>query len=806
MSWEALRDWFGREIGEPRGFQERAWDHQREGRDGLLHVPTGAGKTYAAYLPALEEAAGGRERGLRVLYVAPLRAMARDLADALQAPVDDLGLDVTVETRTGDTPRSVRRRQRSSLPNVLLTTPESLNLLLTYANARQLFEDVRTAIVDEWHELLPSKRGTQTELGLARLRRWSDDLRTWALTATLGNVDEAARAAAGPEADPVVVESDIDRPVHVETLVPEEIDSFPWSGHGGTHLAPKVLEVVDAGDTTIVFTNTRSHAETWYRELLERDRSLAGRIGLHHGSLDQSQREFVEDGLAGGDLSVVVSTSSLDLGVDFAPVDTVVQIGSVKGVSRLVQRAGRAGHRPGASCRVVCVPTNALQLVEFAAVRDAVDRRDLEARHPPDAPVDVLVQHLVTCGLGGGFEADRLVDEVRDTVAYEHLDRATFETALEIASTGSQWLESNEFYHRLEQTESGRWVVDDRRKANQHRVTIGTITSSPALEVKYENHHRLGTVEERFVSQLDPGDRFVFGGKVVELVQVEQLTAFVRRTDGEPNSVPRWLGGRLPLSRSLSDGIRRAFDTAARGRATSPELGAAAPILAAQRDLSALPRDGQTLFETTETDDGHHLYVFPFAGRLVHEGLAALLAYRLSRGRETTFGLSANEWGCELVAPEPFDFRDHVDETTFSSESLREDAREAVNLGELSRRQFRRVARVSGLVFEGYPGSRKSDKQLQESANVLYRVFRKWDPEHPLLRQAEREVLERQFERTRLEATLDRIREGDRIWRQPPRPSPLGFPLLVERVGARLSTETLRDRIERMKERWKEPS
>jgi ATP-dependent Lhr-like helicase len=802
MTWERLTDWFGEEVGEPWPFQERVWEARREGRSGLIHVPTGAGKTYAAYLPALERAAEGYERGLRVLYLAPLRAMTRDLSKALEHPVDDLDLNVTVESRTGDTSRKVRRRQRSSLPNVLLTTPESLSLLLTYSNARQLFGGVQTVIVDEWHELISSKRGTQVELGLARLRRWNPELRTWALSATLDNLEEAADAACGPDADPLIVDSELERPIEIETRPPPEVDTFPWFGHLGMEMLPRVLEVVDEAETAIVFANTRSQAERWYREILDARPDLAGRMGLHHGSVDRKEREFVEDALKSGDFEVVVSTSSLDLGVDFSTVDRVVQIGSIKGISRMIQRAGRSGHQPGETCRITCVPTNALELMEFAAARDAVDRRDLEPRRPPSKPLDVLAQHLVTCALGGGFEAEPMLEELRSAYAYRELTDEEFEGALELVTKGGESLETNDFYHRVDRVD-GRYTVENRRKARQHRMCIGTITSDPAVQVKYTNNHRLGSVEESFISRIKPGDRFVFAGKVVELVRVREMVAYVKKAQGTPSHVPRWLGGRLPISRSLSDALRRSFETANDDdRQGPPELEMAAPILQTQRELSELPGADELLVETFSSDEGRHLYLYPFEGRLAHEGLATLLAYRLSRGIDVTFGLSANAYGIELLAPESFDFRERLDAEILSPESFDEDVREAVNVAELAKRRFRSVARVAGLVFEGYPGSRKSSKQLQNSSSLLYRVFRKWEPDHLLLRQARREVLERHFERSRLVDTLDRLSNSTMLWHEVARPTPLGFPLLVERVGAQLSTESLRQRIERMKEQW----
>lgn len=829
--FDRLKDWFRDTVGDPYDFQREAWEAAGAGEDGesgesgLIHVPTGAGKTYAAYLPALAGAAGGRDRGLRVLYISPLKAMTRDLQKALLAPVDELGLDVSVETRTGDTPSSVRRKQRKSLPNVLLTTPESLSLLLTYANAEQLFSGVQSVVVDEWHELIATKRGTQTELGLARLRRWAPALTTWALTATLSNTEEAARAACGPSADPLVIRSELDRPIDVESAIPEQVDRFPWFGHLGLEMLPPVLDEIEAGTSTLVFTNTRSQAEQWFHAILKARPELAGRIGLHHGSVDRRQRQFVEDGLKTGEFDVVVATSSLDLGVDFAPLDRVIQIGSVKGIARLIQRAGRSGHRPGESCRVLCVPTHALQLFEFAAARRAIACGEMEPRHPPRKPLDVLAQHMVTCALGGGFQPDEFFEEVRDTVAFGELTREEFDRTLALAEYGGETLENYDFYHRIDRREGDRRrVVDSRRVATQHRTCIGTITADPTVEVRYMNNHRLGTVEESFISRVKPGDRFIFAGKLVELVKIRDMKAWVKKTDASPNQVPRWLGGRLPLSRSLSEALRRTFGAIRSGEipnsgetAEAPEVQAAEPILEALEELSALPGPDTLLCESMRSREGHHLFLYPFEGRLVHEGLAALLALRMSRRRDATFSLSANEYGIEMLCPEPFPWREALEagdsgasgesgesgnRAIFSTDNLAEDARESVNLSELARRQFRSVARVAGLVFEGYPGSRKNDKQLQTSSSLLYDVFRRWDPDNLLLQQAQREVLETHFEQSRLAETLQRLEAADLAFHEVERPSPLGFPLLVERMSARLSTESLRDRIERLKARY----
>jgi ATP-dependent Lhr-like helicase len=410
---------------------------------------------------------------------------------------------------------------------------------------------------------------------------------------------------------------------------------------------------------------------------------------------------------------------------------------------------------------------------------------------------------MVTCALGGGFTPNELFDEVTDTVGYQDLTRSEFDRALKLAEHGGEALENYDFYHRIER-EGERRTVNSRRTGIQHRTTIGTITSDPAVEVRYTNNHRLGTVEESFISKVKQGERFIFAGKLLELVKIKDLTAYVKKAEGSPTQIPRWLGGRLPISTSLSAALRSTFGAIRDGDYQSPEVESAAPILEAQKELSEFPGEETTLCEILETDEGHHLFIYPFEGRLVHEGLAALLALRMSRRHDMTFALSANEYGVEMLAPEPFPWRKCLNdqEALFSTENLADDARESINMGELAKRQFRGVARVAGLVFEGYPGSRKTQGQLQTSSGLLYEVFRKWDPENLLLQQARREVLETHFEQSRLAATLQRISESSLEVHDVSRPTPFGFPLLIERINARLSNESLRDRIERMKETW----
>lgn len=795
--WSAER-WFASRGWTPHAFQRECWERFAGGESGLVHVPTGSGKTYAAYLGPLADLVARPADGLAVVYLTPLRALARDIELALREPVEACGLAVTVGSRTGDTPASERARQRERLPNVLVTTPESLTLLLANPRSAELLAGVRAVVVDEWHELMASKRGVQVELALARLRGLAPAMRTWGLSATLRNVDDAARILCGAGSSPAVVHAEVAREIAVTGLLPDSVERFPWAGHLGLTMLDALVEWLDPARPTLVFTNTRSQAERWFAALRWKRPAWGDALAIHHGSLEREDRERVEAGVKEGRVRIVVATSSLDLGVDFSPVERVVQIGSPKGIARLVQRAGRSGHRPGARCEVLCVPTHALELVEIAAARDAIGAREIEERHGWRAPLDCLVQHVVTCAAGGGFRPDELLDEVRRTAAFATLARADFDWCLDLARTGGRTLARYEQYHRVREEVDADGVITVRlasaRAGQIHRLNIGTIAADATISVALVGGRRLGSIEESFIARLHAGDTFLFAGDIVEFVRVRDMTAFVRRTK-RATSTPRWNGSRFPLSTALSASVRRALDGARRGVFDGPEMALVRPVLEEQMRLSALPAPGETLVERCATEDGDHLFVYPFEGRLVHEGLAVLLALRLARARPTTFAVSINDYGIELVAPEAFPFEELLVPGLFSEEALAADLLEAVNLGELSRRQFRDIARVAGLVFQKFPGAERSGRQVQAGAGLVFDVLREFDPENLLLVQSEREVLDRQFEEGRLARTLARLSTGPLLVRRTARPTPLALPLVADRLGTTLSTEGVLARL-----------
>lgn len=810
---ERVEHWFATRGWEPFAFQREVWDAYLAGESGLIHAATGTGKTYAAWMgPVIEALAENakprraRRRSeampLRVLWITPLRALAADTEQALRDPIEALGLPWTVESRTGDTSQARRARQRQQLPTALVTTPESLSLLLCRRDHAALFTDLRCVVVDEWHELLSTKRGAQVELCLARLRALCPHLRTWGLSATLGNLDVAAQTLLGYQGDGAprparLVRGVVPKAVEIEALVPETMDRFPWAGHLNTKLLPEVMRRLEQATSAIVFTNTRSQCEIWFQSIIAANPSWFEFTAIHHGSLSRRQREDVEDGLKTGRYRIVVATSSLDLGVDFTPVDMVMQVGSPKGVARLLQRAGRSGHNPGRTSRIVCVPTHAFELVEVSAARDAIAANRIESRDPLDRPLDLLAQHLVTLALGGGFRRDTVLAELRTTRAYRLLTEAELDWVIAFITHGGEALRAYPEYAKVHEVDD-TYVVTDRRVALRHVLNIGTIVSDAAIAVKYLSGRRLGTVEESFVSRLSPGDKFIFAGQPLEFVRLRDLVAWVRKAKGMSGAIPRWQGARMPLSTELAAAVRDTLEAARLGVYPSREMEAVRPVLETQAERSVIPRPDELLIERTETRDGHHVFVYPFEGRLVHEGLAALCAYRIAQLGPISFSFSANDYGFELLSPDPAPLEEALEAGLFSTTHLLYDITHSLNAAELARRQFREIARVAGLIFQGYPGQSKSMKQVQASSSLLYDVFTKYDEGNLLVRQAQREVLERQLEASRLGRVLERLSVSTVRLVDVERPTPLAFPLMVDITRARLSTEKLTQRVRRM--------
>lgn len=814
-----VAQWFAERGWQPFAFQLAVWAAYREGASGLIHSATGTGKTLAAclgpvmaWLAAHPDAPLGSittekkkqkpvAEPLTVLWITPMRALAADTLTALQKPIEALGLPWSVGARTGDTSSAERARQAKRLPTVLVTTPESLSLMLASATARETLANIRSVVVDEWHELMGTKRGVQTELALARLRRWNPAMRVWGVSATLGNLDEAMACLLGVGAQQgVIIHGETDKQIVIDTLMPPEGERFPWAGHLGLVMLGEVIAAIEESKSTLVFTNTRSQAELWYQGLLAAKPEWAGDIALHHGSLDLDVRRWVEGGLKSGSLKAVVATSSLDLGVDFSPVERVLQVGSPKGVARLLQRAGRSGHAPGQVSRVSCVPSHAFEYIEAAAARVAAQAGKIESRPLIAKPLDLLTQHLVTLALGEGFRSHDLFDEVRSAWSYRDLAREEWNWALDFVTKGGAALSAYEDYRKVVERD-GVYRVENATIARRHRMNIGTIVSDASVAVvmgRGIGGKKLGFVEESFAARLSPGDAFIFAGRTLEFIRMQDMTAYVKSVAPSRPTVPRWNGGRMPLSSQLAESVRELLERHLVGGVTEPEFAVVEKLLKVQRLWSRIPRRHELLFEQARSREGYHLFCFPFEGRAVHTALAALFGYRIGRLKATTFTFSVNDYGFELMARDEINLHEALRAGLLSTDHLFEDVVASLNAAELAKRHFREIARVAGLVFQGYPGAGKSNKQLQASSGLIYDVFARFDADNPLLGQTRNEVLQRELEYSRLGAAMQRFKGMQVLISKTDRPSPFAFPLMVERLYEKLSSETLADRVARM--------
>ncbi len=805
-----IKAWFEQRKWQIFEFQAAVWSHYANGCSGLIHATTGSGKTYAVWFALLNQyllqeslpgkqsnpKSAGKSSGLKMLWITPMRALASDTTKALQEPLAPLGLAWQVGQRTGDTATAERARQSRRLPEALVTTPESLMLMLSKPGAREQFDHLELIVLDEWHELMGNKRGVQVQLALARLRKWRPNLRIWGLSATLGNLDHAMQVLLNGRHG-VLVQGKLPKLIEVDTLLPESTERFPWGGHLGLRMLPRVIEQIEASSSNLIFTNTRAQAEMWYSAILEAKPDWAGLIALHHGSLDREVRDWVEQSLKAGQLKAVVCTSSLDLGVDFSPVERVLQIGSAKGVARVLQRAGRSGHAPGQVSRISLVPTHALEIIEGAALKDAVAQMRVEARFSPEAPLDVLVQHVVTIALAEDTQSEELFEEVKSTWAYRNLTQQQWNWVLAFAGHGGNSLAAYPEYHKISKNEAGLMTVPDKTIARRHRMSMGTIVSDASMWVKFLSGGKIGTVEESFIGRLKKGDCFLFAGRLLELVRVHEMTAYVRKASGRRAAVPRWNGGKMPLSSELADCFVARLAQAKNGQFEGPEMQLVQSLLEVQRDWSEIPSPEVLLVERLTTREGEHLFVYPFAGRPVHIGLSSLIAYRLGQYCNATFSIAVNDYGFELLSAETVDWSQWLADALNPS-TAPADLIASLNASELAQRRFREIARIAGLIFQGFPGAPKSNKQLQASSSLFFEVFKKYDPENLLLIQAQQEVLSQELELDRLTAVMANLQSRTLKLIAIERPTPLAFPLMIERLREKLTTEKLSDRIERM--------
>jgi ATP-dependent Lhr-like helicase len=795
-------NWFNSKGWQAFDFQQQCWNAYLHGKSGLLNAPTGSGKTYAIWLGCVLQALQNpkKAKGLQVVWVTPLRALAKDIHSAMTTCCREMGLDWEIGLRTGDTSQKERQAQTKNMPQALVTTPESIHVLLAQKNAPKTFANLKAVIVDEWHELVGSKRGVQMELALAYFRHLNPKpIQTWAVSATIGNLEEAAKVLLGDQYEQCeIVKAKIDKKIEVETILPDSVDTLPWIGHLGLNMLPRITPILDEHTSTLLFTNVRSQTEIWYKTIIEKVPDLMGLVAMHHGSLDLQVRQWVEEAIHAGKLKCVVCTSSLDLGVDFRPVDMVIQVGGPKGVARFFQRAGRSGHRPGATSKIYFLPTHSLELIEAAVLKEAIANHQFESRTPLLLCYDVLVQYLVTLAVGPGFYPDEVRAHVQSTNAYKDLTDQEWQWCLEFISTGGNSLSAYDEFAKVEIMNDGLWKVNNRKTAMRHRLSMGTIVGDPVVKVKYTSGTYIGTVEESFIAQLKEGDTFWFAGKNLALVRFKDLTAQVRNSKKKTGPIPRWGGGKASFTSLLSGQLRRKIHDASISKFEGVEMKTIAPLLEKQARLSALPKENELLIEQIKSDEGTHIYFYPFEGKYVHEVLAALVAYRISVSQPISFSIASNDYGFEVLTDLDIEIEDFLELDLFSMENLLDDIKASINNTEMAKRKFRDIATIAGLIFQGYPGKGMTYKHLQASSTMIYKVFEDYDPENLLLKQAHEEVLSLQFERSRLTESLERINKQTILLKKLSKPTPFCFPIMVDRLRERFTTEMLSERIEKM--------
>ena len=818
--YDVIHAWLKEKSLSPFEFQEETWTHIINKKSGLVNAPTGCGKTFSVFLGSLIDFINEHPKNyktksknnLQLLWITPLRALATDIGRAMEEVIDELGINWKVGIRNGDTSISDRQKQKRQVPEVLIITPESLHLLLAQKNYPDVFKSLKIVAVDEWHELLGSKRGVQVELAISRLVGLNPQLCLWGISATIGNLQQAKEVLLSPIANLYqqspdefgeTVTAQIDKNIQIESVFPDEIEKFPWAGHLGIKLVDKVIPIIMKSRTTLIFINTRGMSEMWYQALLTACPELAGVIALHHGSIEQDLRSWVEENLHTGKLKAVVCTASLDLGVDFRPVETVIQVGSPKGVARFLQRAGRSGHRPGEISKIYFLPTHSLELMEAAALKEATEIKLIESREPRLLCFDVLIQYLSTLAISDGFYPKDIFEEIKTTYCYRDINKEEWQKILQFTTAGGVALQQYDDFKKIEIID-GLYKINNRRIAMRHRMHIGTIVSDPMMKVKFISGGFVGVIEEWFIARLQPGDTFTLAGRTLEFVMVKEMTALVRKSNAKKSIIPSWQGGRMPLSANLGFMLRKKFDEAGmllhkkNKKGIDREITELQPLFELQEYLSHIPKQNELLIEHIETKDGFHLFVFPFEGRLVHEAMAAVLAYRISRITPITFSLAMNDYGFELLSDQPIPLDDTNSYELFSPQNLFADIQRSLNSVEMAKRKFRDIAVIGGLIFTGFPGEQKKARHLQSSASLLFNVFSEYEPGNLLLRQSYNEVMEQQMEEERLRKMLERIQQSNIIITFPKRLTPFCFPIKVDSMRENLTSEKLEDRVKRM--------
>ena len=791
--------WFASKGWKVFPFQTSAWKHYQDGFNGIVNAPTGSGKTYSLLLPILHSIEKGK--GLQAIWITPIRALSKEILQSTERAAEGLGVEVKVAIRTGDTSTKDKTRLKKSPPDILITTPETIHLLLAQKGYATYFKNVKAIVMDEWHELVGSKRGVQIELALSRLKTISPALRIWGISATIGNMEESLQVLLGDwynTRQHTIIKSGIIKKYIVKSIFPDELETLPWTGHLGIRLMDKVIPILLKSESTLIFLNTRGQAEVWYQKLLEHSPDFAGVVAIHHGSMSRETRHWVEDALYDGRLKVVICTSSLDLGVDFRPVDTIIQVGGPKGVSRFMQRAGRSGHQPGATSTIYFLPTHSLELIEAAALREAVEKELTESRLLFIRSFDVLIQYLVTLAVSDGFRPTEIFEEIRGTFCYSSISEEEWNWCLSFIVTGGNSLNNYDEFHKVV-AEDGVYKVISRKVAMRHRLSMGTIVSDAMLKVKLQRGAYLGNIEEYFVAKLNPGDNFWFSGRSLELIRIKEMTVQVRKSNKQTGPIPSWMGGRMPLSSQMSKMLRKKLNEAVLKTSQDEEILFLEPLIQQQQSTSIVPKEDQFLIEQYESKDGYHVLMYPFEGRFVHEGIGALIAYRISLLQPISFSIAMNDYGFELLSDQPIPIQDAIDSSIFSTDHLMDDILASINSVEMAKRRFRDIASISGLVFQGYPHKQKKDRHLQASSQLFFSVFQDYEKDNLLLRQSFDEVMDFQLEEVRMREALNRINSQEIVVTNPGKFTPFAFPIIVDRLREKLSSESLQDRIKKMK-------
>ena len=804
-------NWFQEQQWKPFKFQKDTWKAFLLGKNGLLNAPTGSGKTYALWFPIVlnyikknPDYKTKHKKGLKAIWITPLRALSQEIKQSAERITLDLGTQMTVGIRSGDTSTKERAQQKKQMPDLLITTPESLQLLLATKDYDKIFKECSAIVVDEWHEILGTKRGVQMELALSRLKNVSSTLKIWGISATIGNLEQARDVLLGIESDAlnnsVLIKANLNKKITVKSIIPKKMETFPWRGHLGLHLLEEVIPIINNSKTTLLFTNTRSQCEIWFQKILEKHPEYAGEMAMHHGSINKETRVWVENAIRNEELRAVVCTSSLDLGVDFAPVETVIQIGGPKGVARFLQRAGRSGHRPGKESVIYFLPTHAIELIEASALQKAVKQNTVEDRLPYLNSYDVLLQYLTTLAISNGFYPNEIYQEIKQTFCYQAVSEQQWQWLLNFLVLGSQSLQSYYEYKKVEVESDGKFTVTNRGVAMRHRFQIGTIVGDVNLAVKYQKGGYIGSIEEFFISKLNKGDVFTFAGRNLEFIRIKEMTVQVKNSTKKTNKISSWMGSRLTLSAQMSELLRNELYSSSEPLENqSPEIRALAPLFARQRRESIVPKPSEFLIETFKTRDGYHHLFYPFEGRFVHEAMGSLLGYRISLLSPITFSLAFNDYGFELLSDQPIDIQQVLDNDLFTTDYMLADLQKSLNSTEMARRKFRDVAIISGMVFTGYPKKGIKMKHLQSSSQLLFDVFRDYEPDNLLFQQAFTETFEHQLEEGRLRISLERIATQDMVWKQCKKATPFSFPLITDRMSReKLSSEKLADRIKKM--------